>query len=543
MTTTILNVDDTEIACYTKRRTLEHAGFEVVDAHTGQEALARMEELQPPLVLLDVRLPDISGIEVCQRIKERWPTTMVLQTSATFVTAADRARGLQGGADAYLVQPIDSDELVASVRALLRLYEAEEATRALNASLEQRIAERTRELHEANQRLLEQIQQREQAEAALVQAQKMEVVGQLTGTMVHDFNNILASMNGYIHLVRRLVQNPEQQAMLDKALATAERGKRLTSRLLAFSRSDELVTGPVDIGALLLNMQEWLKQSVGSLVEVRLEVESTELVATTDANQLELAVLNLAINARDAMPHGGRLTIQVQARRLDAADGELGPGGYVVVSVRDSGVGMPPDVASRAFDAFFTTKSAGRGTGLGLAQVQTVASLSQGAARIATAAGEGTEVALWLASAPAPAPQTRMPAADLAGRGERLLLVDDEPDIRRTAAELLQDQGYRVVTAASGEEGLRLIAEADTDTAPAMVLLDCSMPGMSGLEVARRTRHLRPELPILFITAYADRALLASQFPQHRVLAKPFKSEDLFAAVAERLRAGRGDPA
>ena len=531
MTITILNVDDTEIARYAKRRTLEHAGFQVFDAATGQAALTLMAELQPPLVLLDVRLPDYSGIEVCRLIKERWPTTMVLQTSATYVTSADRARGLQGGADAYLVQPIEADELVASVHALLRLHAAEEATRALNATLEERIAERTRELFEANQRLLEQIQQRELAEAALVQAQKMEVVGQLTGTMVHDFNNILASMNGYIHLVRRLVTHPDQQAMLDKALATAERGKRLTSRLLAFSRSGELVTGPVDIGVLMLGIQEWLKHSVGSLVDVSLEIAQEGLIATTDATQLELAVLNLVINARDAMPQGGRLTISVQPRQLTESAADLGAGNYIVVAVRDSGTGMPPEIASRAFDAFFTTKSSGRGTGLGLAQVQTVARLSQGAARITTSAGHGTEVALWLAEAPAPAPQA-LPPTDLRGQGERLLLVDDEADIRRTVSELLREQGYSVVTAASGEEGLSLL----TQEAPAMVLLDCSMPGMSGLEVARRVRHLQPELPVLFITAYADRALLASQFPQHRVLAKPFRSDELFVAVAERLR-------
>lgn len=533
----ILNVDDTEIASYTKRRTLEHAGFQVADATTGREALDKMAALQPPLVLLDVRLPDISGIDVCRLIKERWPTTMVLQTSATYVTPADRARGLQGGADAYLVQPIDADELIASVRALLRLHAAEETTRGLNASLEQRIAERTRELHEANQSLIEQIRQREQAEAALVQAQKMEVVGQLTGTMVHDFNNILASMNGYIHLVRRLVTQPDQQAMLDKALATAERGKRLTSRLLAFSRNGDLVTGAVDIGALLLSMQEWLKQSAGSLVQMSLEVAPGEHVATTDASQLELAVLNLVINARDAMPHGGRLLVSVQSRQLDQARDDLAPGTYVVVTVSDSGTGMPPEIAGRAFDAFFTTKSSGRGTGLGLVQVQTVARLSQGAAVIDTTAGQGTQVALWLASAQGGAGGAAelggLAAADLRGRGERLLVVDDEADIRRTVAELLQDQGYRVVTAASGEEGLKLLAAEP----PAMVLLDCSMPGMSGLEVARRARHAFPGLPILFITAYADRVLLASQFPQHRVLAKPFKSEDLFAAVAERLRA------
>jgi DNA-binding response OmpR family regulator len=532
---TILNVDDTEPARYAKNRTLRHAGFEVVDAGSGADALAQMEVLRPALVLLDVRLPDISGIEVCKAIKERWPTTMVLQTSATFTSAADRARGLEGGADAYLIQPIDPGELVAAVRALLRLHDAESGTRQLNETLERRIEERTRALHQANVRLIEQIAQRERAEAVLVQSQKMEAIGQLTGTMAHDFNNILASMVGYIHLVQRMAGDAKISALLDKALAAAERGKQLTLRLLAFSRSNDLVTGPTDVRALLQGMRDWLKQAVESAIVLDVELqEGAELVAVTDANQLELALLNLVLNAKDAMPEGGSIQIDAYARRLEQAEGDLGAGDYVVVTVSDTGTGMAPEVAGKAFDPFFTTKPVGRGTGLGLAQVANVARLSRGAARIASEPGEGTQVSLWLAAgsgAEVTPTAVRALPQDLAGRGERILVVDDEPDIRRTMAELLRDNGYEVLSAADGGAAL----SAYDDFAPQMLLLDLGLPGLSGIEVARRLRVRHPELPIVFVSGHADRELLWTAVPGARLLRKPFQSEELYAEVRRCL--------
>jgi DNA-binding response OmpR family regulator len=214
----LLIVDDTEGARYAKGRTLRHAGYEVVDAACGADALALTEQLRPALVVLDVYMPDMSGLEVCKVIKQRWPGTMVLQTSATFITSSDRIRGLEGGADVYLIEPIEPEELIATVRALLRLHAAEEGTRQLNDSLERRIGERTRDLRDTNVRLIQQIAQRERAEAALVQSQKMEAVGQLTGSIAHDFNNILASMMGWIHVVRHKSGDADIVAMLDKAL-------------------------------------------------------------------------------------------------------------------------------------------------------------------------------------------------------------------------------------------------------------------------------------------------------------------------------------
>jgi DNA-binding response OmpR family regulator len=536
----ILNVDDTDGARYAKHRTLRHAGYEVIDASSGADALAKMESLQPALVLLDVHLPDISGIEVCKTIKQRWPQTMVLQTSATFIDASDRVRGLEGGADAYLVQPIDVDELVASVRALLRLYEAEQATRSLNEHLETRILERTRDLRQANVKLIEQIAQRERAEAALVQSQKMEAVGQLTGSIAHDFNNILASMMGWIHLARRKSADGEIGAMLDKALNAGERGKRLTLRLLAFSRSDALVTGPIDVRELLLGMREWLAQTVGSGITLDVAIREGPAVAVTDANQLELALLNLVINARDAMPNGGRIAIDVAPRTLQQADQDLPAGDYVVVSVRDSGTGMPPEVASRAFDPFFTTKPVGRGTGLGLAQVANVARLSSGGARIESTPEEGTTVALWLAAGdPAEVRHDdRIAPASLAGQGEHVLVVDDEADIRGTITALLRYNGYEVDNVANGNDALQ---EVERDV-PDLILLDQMLPDMTGIDVARRLRAEHPMLPIVFVSGHAEPDMLRNAIPGVRLLRKPFQSEELYAEVRRSLDQPRRAP-
>jgi len=530
---TILNADDNEVARYTKNRTLRHAGFAVLDACTGGETLEAMEKAHPPLVLLDVKLPDVSGIEVCRIIKNKWPATIVLQTSATFVTPADRTRALEGGADSYLIEPIDPDELVATVRALVRLQAAEETTRLLNATLERKIDERTRDLHRANIKLVEQIAQRERAEQSLLQAQKMEAVGQLTGAMVHDFNNILASMTGYVHLVRRMSSDAEVRGLLDSALAAADRGKRLTARLLAFSRSEELPTISVDVRSLVLGMTEWIKQTVGSSITLDVRAAGTECVAETDSNQLELAILNLVLNARDAMPGGGTVTVEVGSRRLAHDDSELKAGDYGVLTVSDTGTGMSNEVAARAFDPFFTTKPRGRGTGLGLVQVYNLGRRSRGTARIRSTEGRGTSVELWLAAGHAEqvVPAEEIFAVAPSRSNERILLVDDEQDIRRTLGRLLSDSGYVVETAANGADALALVNAQRPD----LLVLDFAMPGMSGLDVAKAVRGRYPTLPILFMSGFADTKTLETEMPAARLLRKPFGNDELHAAIRRSL--------
>jgi DNA-binding response OmpR family regulator len=529
----ILNGDDNEVARYAKNRTLTHAGFEVIDAASGAEVLEVMTKRRPPLVLLDVKLPDVSGIEVCKIIKKRWPATIVLQTSATFVTPADRTRGLEGGADTYLIEPIDPDELVATVRALVRLQAAEETTRLLNTTLERKIDERTRDLRRANIKLLEQIAQRERAENSLLQSQKMEAVGQLTGAMVHDFNNILASMTGYIHIARRLSAETEVRSLLDSSLAAAERGKRLTARLLAFARREDFPTMSVDVRALVLGMSEWMKQTVGKSIDVDIHAPVGQCVAQTDASQLELAILNLVLNARDALPAGGRVSIVAKSQRLDEKDGELDPGEYIVLTVSDNGTGMVPEVAAHAFDPFFTTKPSGRGTGLGLAQVYNLARHSRGTARIISAEREGTTVEVWLAAGQ---PEQVHPPVDEsegtpAGNGEHILLVDDEHDIRRPLARLLAESGYSVETAASGADALASVARRRPD----LLLLDYAMPGMTGLDIAKTVREKHPRQAILFMSGFVDTTELEIQMPSARLLRKPFHNEELFGAIRSAL--------
>ncbi len=400
----ILNVDDREAGRYTKSRHLKKFGYEVVEAADGAEALRKVEEFRPAVVLLDVRLPDMSGIEVCEIIKTKWPEVMVLQTSATFVNVEDRIRGLNGGANSYLIQPAEPEELAAAVGALLRIRRAEDALRGMNEFLENRVRERTAVLQALNEELKSQIAQREMAEAALIQAQKMEAIGRLTGGLAHDFNNLLTAIVGNLDLIRVGSKEARTLRLAGNAFKAAERGSKLTAQLLAFSRTQKLNARPVAVNALIMGMSDLLAQTLGPSVQVVTSLDPEAGMARTDDNQLEVAILNLAINARDAMQDGGTLTIATQRAALTAPDRELLPGNYITVSVSDTGEGMTPDVMGKAFDPFFTTKAAGKGTGLGLAQVYGISRQCGGTARIRSQPGAGTSVAVWLRCAEADAP-------------------------------------------------------------------------------------------------------------------------------------------
>ncbi|MGA7807735.1 ATP-binding protein, partial [Bradyrhizobium sp.] len=356
----VLNVDDQDVQRYVKTRDLKESDFAVIEAQTGAEALRVVEEVRPPVVLLDVQLPDITGFDVCAFIKKKWPETMVLMTSSTFITSASRTRGFDSGADMFLVQPAEPLELAASIRALLRIRQSEDALRTLNASLEQRVQDRIVELVETNARLSQEIVQRQKAEAALVQAQKMEAVGQLTGGLAHDFNNLLTAVVGNLDLIKARATDPRIVRMAEHAFKAAERGSKLTAQLLAFSRIQKLATEPVDVNRLIRGMFELLQQSIGPAITIRLDLADDLPAALADMNQLELAILNLSINARDAIDDTGTLTIST---RHDA------DAGRVTIDVADTGSGMSLEVIARAFDPFFTTKPPGKGTGLGLSQV------------------------------------------------------------------------------------------------------------------------------------------------------------------------------
>jgi signal transduction histidine kinase len=528
--TTILNIDDQDAERYVKTRDLQQAGFNVVEGKTGAQALHLVEQHRTPVVLLDIKLPDISGFEVCRYIKQKWPEVMVLMTSATFTASADRALGLDAGADAYLVQPAEPLELAAVVNALLRIRRSEDALRSFNDALEARVRERTASLADANLKLTAEIEQRRRAESALVQAQKMEAIGHLTGGLAHDFNNLLTAVVGNLDLIRTRNTDPRIARLADNAFKAAERGSKLTSQLLAFSRTQKLATVAIDMNALIEGMHELLNQALGPTIAIDTLLAPALPAAMADRNQLELAILNLAINARDAMPEGGTITISTAVAREDA--------NFISVSVRDTGTGMPPEVVARAFDPFFTTKPIGKGTGLGLSQVYGMTHQCGGSIAIDSEIGKGTTITLRFPRAGHDALVEH--SADTGPAKphnvERLLVADDDHDVREFVSGVLSDLGYQVLQAEHGEKAMALLHEFRPD----LLIVDFAMPDMNGAEVVTAARKLSPSLPILFLSGFADSAALDAAVGSAPLLRKPFRPVDLAAAVRSALDAPRG---
>jgi len=372
-------------------------------------------------------------------------------------------------------------------------------------------------------------------EEALRQAQKMEAVGQLTGGIAHDFNNLLQAVHGNLSLIQRRAEDDRIRRWASQGLQAAERGAKLTAQLLAFSRAQKLEVRPVAVPAMIAGMEDLLTRTLGPMIRIRLALDGEATTVLADPTQLEMAVLNLAINARDAMPDGGVLSIRTERCGL-VQDPDLPDGDYLKLEISDTGLGMPPDVAARAFDPFFTTKGVGKGTGLGLSQVYGMARQAGGTARIRTRPGEGTTVTLFLRST---TPDERMASADEAtdGPGEparaaTVLVIDDDPDVRRLLADALEALGYAVITAEDGHAGL----DALDRSSPDLLLVDFAMPGMNGAEVASAARARRPDLAIVFASGYADTAAIdAVAGPSAVTLRKPFRVEELEAVVASAL--------
>lgn len=522
----VLNVDDDAANRYVKTRSLRMGGLQVIEAADGAAALALIAEQHPPLVLLDVNLPDIGGLEVCRRIKLSWPETIVIQISATAITTAEKIVGLESGADCYLTTPVEPLELIAVARAMLRLRCAEfraqeaneryrmivesavdyaiftcgldgrvaswntgaeailgypaddiigqpcaciflaedaaadipalemraahdgisvraerwhrrrdgtrfwshgrmvplrdrgnkvagylkilhdrsaekaarDALEAMNADLEARVAERTQALEAANEQLRAEFAERERTGEQIRQLQKMEALGQLTGGIAHDFNNLLTGILGGLEVTRMRIDDPRTLRLIDSSISAAQRGAKLIAQLMAFARRQNLRVEYLPLNLLIQEMRDLLDRSVGSAVTVTFDFLPDVWPVMADASQVQTAILNLAINARDAMPDGGHLRIATGNSVLDAAaaGSELAPGDYATLSVEDTGSGMSDAVKARLFEPFFTTKDVGKGTGLGLAQVYGFVRQSGGDVWVHSVLGEGTKITILL---------------------------------------------------------------------------------------------------------------------------------------------------
>ncbi|WP_454719111.1 response regulator [Caulobacter segnis] len=417
-------------------------------------------------------------------------------------------------------------------RRLEELQTAEEGLRQLNATLETRILARTEELSHANNQLMQEVSERERAQAALVQSQKMEAVGRLTGGIAHDFNNLLTVIFGNLEMIQRRTDEERVLRLAKFAAEAAERAAKLTHQLLAFSRTQRLTLRPVDLNGLIVGMNDLLIRTIGPQIRIVTQLSDHAPWAMADENQLELAILNLAINARDAMPDGGVLTIETSVG--SANDDTLTPGAYGVVRVADTGTGIPRHLLSKIFDPFFTTKPIGKGTGLGLSQVFGIARQSGGTVQIESDEGAGASFTLWLPLAAA-ANATDSTPTDIsdAQRGQgRILVIDDDTGVRRFIVECLEMLGYQVSQAASGQEGVASLRSDEPD----LLIVDYAMPGMNGVEVVQMARERAPNLPIILATGYADMDAVDKVIGLGALLRKPFRIDDLQKAVRHALQ-------
>ena len=457
--------------------------------------------------------------------------------------AADEVTRALGNVS-FLERPFHPTTLVSVVQTSLRGRRRQYECRRLNAELESRVQERTVELGTANRQLLRQMEERERVEATLRQMQRLEAVGQLTSGVAHDFNNLLTVVLGNIRFLDRELTAAGIDGKIKQRLGhmrvAAERGAKLTDQMLTFSRRQRLEPRALDLNECVAGMHELLQSTMGGSIHIETELASNLWPALADPTQLELAVLNLAINARDAMEIGGKLTVATSNVTRDAPlrPEEPAAGDYVEICVTDTGSGMTPDVRAKAFEPFFTTKEIGKGSGLGLSQILGFAKQSGGGVRIDTQEGQGTSICIYVPRADvAPERQaTNGHRADLrALAGARILLVDDDTAVRAVTAEALRDLGYDVTEAGSGGAALELLERARVD----LMIVDLAMPGMSGAELAQRVRTRRPDMPMLFVTGFADRGML-SDVSGAEVVGKPFAPGELADKARAALLRGAG---
>ena len=533
----ILLVDDQPAKLLSYEVLLRDLGENLIKASSGREALEQILKNDIAVVLVDVVMPDLSGFELASMIRDhpRFHTLSIIFVSAVSVTELDRLKGYQHGAVDYIAVPVVPDLLRAKVKVFAELYRKTRQLERLNAELERRVEERTAALAEANAQLEQRVEERtREREAALAQVhemQKMESLGQLTGGVAHDFNNLLMGIIGSLnYLAKQPPTDPKAQHLLNAARESAERGAALTKRLLAFARRQELRPEAVDVRRLAEGMTEMLQRSLGPTIQIETEFDRNLALISVDPNQLELAILNLALNARDAMPDGGRLRIAGQREATPAGPPSLKGGDYVRMTVTDTGFGMDETTLKRCSEPFFTTKEVGRGTGLGLSTVLGLAVQSGGGMRISSVLGEGTTVELWFPVAEGRAQRARPqaePAPANALPRYHVLVVDDEPLVALLTASMLEDLGHDSEVVASGTKALNVLRSDQTIDA---VITDYAMPDMTGAELAAQIRHLRPDMPVILATGYADFPNgTAQSLPR---LSKPFGSHELASILA-----------
>jgi PAS domain S-box-containing protein len=640
----LLIVDDNAATRYALRRRMERQGFTVLEAGTGAEGLQLIAEQIPDALILDVNLPDMSGFDIVRQLRSEPRTALlpVVHVSAASIQTGDIVTGLEAGADAYLVHPVDPDVLLATLRTLLRVRDTEFALRDseerfreifVNVSAPIAVMDGELRIHECNHafarliaqsapehsllhsftddqqaaigglsealaagerwkgtlsmlvkgdvretewqvspyratglslvfiedvtehrrreqshlqqldtvnsQLAHEVAERARTEEQLLQAQKMDAIGKLTGGIAHDFNNLLTGIVTGLELIKKRTADARPEKVLDyadAALASAKSAAALTHRLLAFARQQPLDTRPTDINKHVRSLEDLLSRTIGKRIGLTLELTSRGAVAMVDAGQLESAVLNLVINARDALPEGGNVWVST-FEAYSQGNPRLEDGQYIALTVRDDGLGIEHHVIDKVFDPFFTTKPIGQGTGLGLSTIYGFARQSGGDVHIRSVVGHGTEVTLMLPAAvnQTVAPEQIPEIAEL-GAGEHVLIVEDTASVRMFVNEILTDAGYRCTQAADVTTALSIL---EHDISVDLLLTDVGMPQMNGRELAQRMRGWRPNVPVLFMTGYAENAVNRQHFLGEGMdmIIKPFHMVEFLDKVRTMLDA------
>lgn len=527
---------------------LREAGFDGIVCAGLVELCRELEQgagllLISAEALLGVDLDPLLGLIEQQPAWSDLPIVLLTHHGGPEQNPASRF-GPQLGNVTFLERPFHPETLISLVTTALRgrrrQYEARDRLIDLSQSelrlqntletLEQQVEERTAQLRHN--------------EEVLRQSQKMEAVGQLTGGIAHDFNNMLTGIIGSLELLRRRLargRTEDLDSLIDLGVTSANRAAGLTHRLLAFSRRQSLDSKPVEINNLVISMGELLQRSINESIRLEMQLSEHLWVAEADPNQLESALLNLVINARDAMPDGGKLVVRTANQQLDArfteAHSNLKPGDYVVLSVTDNGCGMPQSTISRAFDPFFTTKPIGQGTGLGLSMIYGFSKQSRGHVAIQSEVDQGTTVSLFLprfgGDLPRDNPVDRQHPL-FAQNGETVLIVEDDPAVRVLVSTVLSELGYAFVEAGDAAAALPVL---DSGQRIDLMISDVGLPGMNGRQLAEIGRQYRPGLKVLFITGYAEHAAVRGGFldPGMQMITKPFTFDLLTAKVREMI--------
>ncbi len=501
----------------------------LITSTSAEEGLGLATNQPIDAALIDVNMPGLDGIEMVRRLKadERTASIPILLLTAHQASSELLAKGLDAGADDFLSQPVDNVELVARIRVILRIKRAEDELREVNANLEEQVVKRTRELREIEQRSL--------------QAQKMEAIGQLAGGIAHDFNNLLTAIQGNAELLQLHLADDQSKAHYAEQISRAsKRAAELTRQLLAFARKGKLQVVNIDPHEVISEVANLLARSIDRRIEIRKKLHAAPPTINGDPTQLENALLNLALNARDAMPDGGTITFATRNIIIDEAFAcdrpyEVIHGSYVELAVSDTGVGMSEDVQSHLFEPFYTTKDVGKGTGLGLASVYGCVKSHGGYIEVSSRPGDGTTFRVLLPSVSASdSAQVSDQVLPVKGKGH-ILLVDDEELIRKYAVEALEYLGYRVSACSGGAEGIDLFRRHDREID--LVILDLVMPKMDGRETLKALRTINSDVRVLLSTGYSAHEIARDGAVEGVVgfLSKPYRIHDLAEIIARHL--------